>query len=72
MFIEVFPQKILAFQPNIFDRILVWRIGGEQFTGHLPIVFLSAPIDLLKIGLHVGVLMIAGPIPHQEQFRPRI
>ena len=43
---KVFTEVVFSLKPNVFNRILIGRIGGKREADQLPIFFVETPIDL--------------------------
>ena len=62
---ELFTQPIFALEPNIFNRVLLGRIGSEKNTSHLPFILRESSIEFSKIISHLSITMITRAVPNQ-------
>ena len=68
----VLPYIRLSQQPDIFDRVLVGRMGRQLDTGYRPLLGRKTPVHLMQEVDHGPLSMVGRSIPDQQQSFSRI
>ena len=69
---KVLAEEVFALKPDVLDGILLRGIGRETQTDDLPVLFLEAVVDLGQQSPDLGIAVITGPVPSQDDPFPWI